>query len=584
MRGGRCKLHSLQSVWTSRRLPEGGPTTSLTNNPHDLFETLYSLDPHLNAKITHLHILARQGAVENIQQHIDAYLPAVAYHNQTASPLACQMVLSITDAPQLGTLPDLGPVIRGMLTQSEVAWGFILSPLSAALPCIVSRKPPNTAQEPTDDTHQVALCILLALLLGVYPTSVKFPPFHIRVALYRRIHCLLTHGTGIAFCRKHPALLTLALMEYCSYVLPAYLPVEYNLLAGEGVEGLFSMCPLQCDAFRQEVLITGEEAWAVLEDYCVPLVERYTRTCKSKSSHAVSQDVTATTPSRRQQEQFQSVKLCPAALQHLPGMPILVPYSIHLDDPTHKIMGSEMRFLGLVPQNPHANYQLEQAVALQRAMHVKPLPPNLTQIQIRSLSGRMRECERSALSGSILYACMHCIMGGQQAIHRKGKPFPTRGQCKLQLGTPKDDLICSICHNHSILSISALGRIISLKNHQFYLAPCCCSVQPYLGRGDEFTLDTTQHCHHKRPAKPASKNTKRRCELCANVALVDAHQAVDHLTGELHTAYLCQRHTPHEDALRHVVNWSQLQEEIRKRDTPLFFHRRLKGRRGGDNE
>jgi hypothetical protein len=63
--------------------------------------------------------------------------------------------------------------------------------------------------------------------------------------------------------------------------------------------------------------------------------------------------------------------------------------------------------------------------------------------------------------------------------------------------------------------------------------------------------------------------------------LIDPHEAVDHLTGERHLTYLCQRHTPHEDALRHVVNWRQLQEEIRKRDKPLFFHKRngLSGRR-----
>jgi hypothetical protein len=60
--------------------------------------------------------------------------------------------------------------------------------------------------------------------------------------------------------------------------------------------------------------------------------------------------------------------------------------------------------------------------------------------------------------------------------------------------------------------------------------------------------------------------------------LVEAHQAVDHLTGLLHTTYLCQRHTPHEDALRHVVNWRQLQEEIHKRDKPLFFHKRISGK------
>ncbi len=34
--------------------------------------------------------------------------------------------------------------------------------------------------------------------------------------------------------------------------------------------------------------------------------------------------------------------------------------------------------------------------------------------------------------------------------------------------------------------------------------------------------------------------------------------------------WLCHRHTPHEVALRYVVNWAQLKEEVAKRDRPLF--------------
>ena len=655
------KLHSLQSVWTSsRRLPEGDSTTMNSTIGADLmFLTVYSVDPHLNAQITRLHTLARQGGVENIQKHIDAYLPAVAYAEQNPSQAAFarQMVLSIPDTPQLGTLPDLGLVIRLLLQGEGIAiitqCGFILAPLCAALPCVVIRSRPvqssttstattststtststtststtstSTTSSPTPDTHQVALCILLALFLGIYPSSIKFPPFHVRVALYRRVHCLLTHGTGTDFCQKHPALLTLALMEYCSYVLPTYLPVEYDLLAGEGMDGLFTTCPLMCDAFRQEVLITGEEDWAAMEAYCIPIVDRHTRACKSKSlllsSHPdtiPSQSYPALnfnsesnsypnfnpnpiqnpiqnpipipiqnpipSPNQKSRQQFQSIKLCSKSLECLPQLPILVPYCIHLDDPTHKIMGNEMRFLGLLTNETITVH--EQAAALQRTITIKPLPSNLTQIQIKALSGKVRKCERSALSGSVLYACIHCIMGGQQPLNRKGrKAFPTRGQCKLDLDT--NDLICSICHNHSILSISALGRIISLKNHQFYLAPCCCTVQPYTARGDEFQVqfdfdNSLNSCHHK-PSRPASKHTKTRCELCTNIALVEPHQAVDHLTGEPHTTHLCQRHTPHADALKHVANWRQLQEEIRKRDKPLFFHKRnaLSGRRRG---
>jgi hypothetical protein len=352
-------------------------------------------------------------------------------------------------------------------------------------------------------------------------------------------------------------------MEYCAYVIPTNLPVEHDLLAAEGMESLFTSCSLLCDAFRQEALLTGEEPWEDLEAYCYPLVDRHTRACKSKSL----------TLKGRPPEPFQLLKLPPSSLHTLPSLPVIVPYSIHFDDPTHCIMGSELRFLGLNQGDQTIKH--EQAVALQRAIHAKPLPPNLAKLQVRALSTHAKVCQRSTLSGCVLYACIHCIMGGQQAVHRKnGRPFPTRGQCKLDLAV--NDLVCSVCHHRSILSISAVGRVISIKGHQFYLAPCCCTIQPYLGRGDEFQQTS---CPHK-VTRPASKNTKRRCELCSNIALVEPHEAVDHLTGEPHSTYLCQRHTPHEDALRHVANWSQLQEEIRKRDKPLFFHKRASSGRG----
>ena len=245
------------------------------------------------------------------------------------------MVLSPTDAPQLGTLPDITLIIRSMLLQTDLdQCGFILAPLYSALPCIrrpSTRKPPPLLDQ---DTHQVAICILQALLLGLYPTSVKFPPFQIRVPIYRRIHSLLTKGGGIKFCLEHPHLLALALMEYAAYVIPTYLPVEHEILSSEcGMHNFFSTCPLTCDTFRQEVLVTGEEAWGDLEAYCTPIVERHSRACKSRQ--------------RTHQDQFPVVKLPPASSARLANLPFIVPYAIHMGDSTNCIMASEMAFLGL---------------------------------------------------------------------------------------------------------------------------------------------------------------------------------------------------------------------------------------------
>lgn len=640
--------------------PEGIPSTThgdttnviIKTGTQLLFQTTFCEDPVLNSSIEHLHALARQGGCAGIQPYIDAYLPAVAYlkhnnlshsptqisqkcaqrdpHRQQHQNLARKMVLSPTDAPQLGTLPDLTHILRRMLLQTELdQCGFVLTPLYSALPCIrrpaarkmsqacrptpqktaqktsahssahsvhssqsesgASQSPQSSQSSPTpraikpqitqtpqlpQDTHQVAICILLGLLLGLYPTSVKFPPFQVRVALYRRVHALLTSGGGATFCQAHPALLTMAMMEYCAYVIPAYLPVEHALLAEEtGMQTFFAAFPLACDTFRQEALETGEEPWSALESHCAPLVEKHSRACKSRQR------------AKQALDQFPVVKLPASAVDRLAEIPYVVPYSVHLDDPTHCIMASEMAFLGISTlssssdnskdSTKESEIKHEQAVALQRTIHAHQLPPNLAQLQLGALSDRMRICERSALSCTVLYVCVSCVMANQQTICRKGRAFPTRGQCKYDFGseTHTSSLLCSVCQSHSIISISTLGRIVSLRNYRFYLAPCCATVQMYTGRGDEFQLtaqSTPATCPHARQSRGAQKQAKKRCELCANVALPEAHCSVDHLSGQPHCTYLCQRHTPHPDSLKHVTNWRQLQEEIRRRDRPLF--------------
>ena len=165
---------------------------------------------------------------------------------------------------------------------------------------------------------------------------------------------------------------------------------------------------------------------------------------------------------------FPVIKLTQASVEHLCSIPLIVPYSVHLNDATHSIMASEMHFLDIkmtdtgvddvddvedieciddvsdiedaTESNP---IKYEHAAALQRTIHTHQLPPNLTNIQLKALSARMRTCERSALSCSVLYVCVSCVMANQQTICRKGRAFPTRGQCKRDLDS--NTLLCSVC-------------------------------------------------------------------------------------------------------------------------------------------
>lgn len=514
-------------------------------------EATYCADPALDARIRSLHRLALQGVPE-IQPHIDAHLSAVAYlqQNPTSGRDARKMVCGLPDAPQVGRLPDLGRAIRLLIVDPErahLACGWSCAHfLHKALPCL---KPSGRGVAVADTNDQVSVCVLLGLLLGLYPSAIRFPPFAVRVALYRRAHCLLTH-TDVRVCKRCPSLVTLAYMEYCAWAVPALMPAELEALEREpGMPAFFSGCGIQCDAFRQECLLTGEEPWEEMERYCAPIVERHARVCKTKGRPRAHEP---------RKEWGRSTDVL--------GLPYIVPYEIHAQDATRCILRSEMACLGLLASDE----ECELAMLAQASVYTHALPENLRQMQLRALRPHLGRCERSALSGTLLYVCMACVVSGQaQGCKRKGSS--TRGQCKLDLEGGR--LICSSCQSEAVVGVSTLGRIVTVRHTRFYLAPCCSRVQVYSGRGDEFNESANEACAHTQGRQPA-RSQKRRCELCSNVALAEGLSAVDHLTGEMHTVFLCQRHTPGEDALRQAANWRQLEAEVRRKDRPLFRNER----------
>ena len=207
-------------------------------------------------------------------------------------------------------------------------------------------------------------------------------------------------------------------------------------------------------------------------------------------------------------------------------------------------------------------------------------------------------CERSALEATALYICLSCSLAGNSH-----KPLQVRGRCRLQVGWEESgadlygdqSFICSVCQKSSVIKVGTLGRVVGLRNQRFFLAPCCLSVQVYNGSGVEFQTEfcdpdffggecmernawrpdiRPEMCCHGR-ARVAAKLPRPRCDICVETSsggtiTPEVFSAVDHLTGEMRYIRLCPRHTPHAEILKHVANWAELIEEVRKRDRPLF--------------
>ena len=572
-----------------------------------------------------------------MQCHIDTYLPAVGYLQGGGKRWAARMmVLGLQDAPQEGRLPDLGPILRAMLmgsvTPVEKAKG---KPKGEGSPPTKKPKPPPKKQtthpgfqewaeedlsvqmlyralpclkrgqrtEPNYLTNQqVGLNILLGLLLGLYPHAVKFPPFNVRAQVFAAVHNLITGGGGAEFCKGHPMLLALAYMEYISRVLPIYLPTEYELLKTEpGMEAFFQSCPLLCDTLRQELLNEGVD-WGRLEAFSANLVDRHARACKNRQRPRMNEDWAwggeeqqPSAPRGKPSPQLKT-NLEAWAVTSFCALPYLRPYTAHFDDPSNCIISSELGFLfgedASLPSNATKQDLFSSVAVMQRSLRVHPLPKNLINMQLRALHAKMRVCERSARDAMVMYVCAGCCLSGQKASFQRGK-------CRLSGG----ELVCSECQSQAIIRINTLGRVVVLKSCSYFLAPCCFTIQAYRGTGMEFQSEfcdpdffgaellerlswrpdvNPDMCTHRRPARPQARPVRPRCEVCleskgktgGGSAAPALFGAVDHLTGERKTIYLCPRHAPHSSIMQHVSNWEELMGEVQARDKPLFSGRK----------
>ena len=268
------KLHTLCSVWLSsvdtRRLSEGeqasgGLPLSLENfYPRGSFCSDVEI---IDSWLAWLHNIARIEGGSKVQRFIDVYLASVAYIEAGTGAggselwFARMLVMSPNDSPQEGTLPDLGVTIRSLMvgnvasvkagpkaqasgsvkagegggpagirqtsgtnkqqknhSVSDGLFQFLIGEdnfsvqmLFQALPCLRRGQKRFVGSQ---SEIQVGLNVLLGLLLGLYPHTAKFPPFSVRVSVFRELHLLLTGGSGRQFCSKHPMLFVLAYMEY----------------------------------------------------------------------------------------------------------------------------------------------------------------------------------------------------------------------------------------------------------------------------------------------------------------------------------------------------------------------------------
>jgi hypothetical protein len=162
--------------------------------------------------------------------------------------------------------------------------------------------------------------------------------------------------------------------------------------------------------------------------------------------------------------------------------------------------------------------------------------------------------------------CLLCERRG-----RKGKP---------RLCSRTFRIVCQACKDSaaSIPPIDMLGRVVVILSKQYILAPCCATVQEYVGTGRDLVPGKCMHSHAFRREGGevcVSAKPRRTCEVCDCQALSRGHDIVDHLAARMTTVFLCYRHTPSDEWIRRCANRRQFELTCREWDAKVKkSHRR----------
>lgn len=123
-----------------------------------------------------------------------------------------------------------------------------------------------------------------------------------------------------------------------------------------------------------------------------------------------------------------------------------------------------------------------------------------------------------------------------------------------------------------LLSINMVGKVVVILNKHYVFATCCNRIVQYTASTEDLWVDTeikefigqTHTCLHVREDRRRQRKTPRRlhCMVCNAIALPTLHEHLDPKTATMTRSHLCQRHTPHEDCLKHICTQKQFEVAV----------------------
>ena len=224
--------------------------------------------------------MARTGELssEDAERQINTYLMAAAFvskkspHNMNPRWL----IMRLNDAPQAANLPDLGQALHRVMMRDPIPCS-LSKVIEQSIPCLRHSMRVITYT----DSQPVILSLVMATLLGTYPSNAKKTVFSVRVEMFRRMHSLLTSSPEeqTRFCSENEPVVLLSCMEYVSRIAPLFMPVQHAFMTScdASTAAFLRRIPPLCDELRQTLNEQGCMSWPLLRQGCLELVQKVSR-------------------------------------------------------------------------------------------------------------------------------------------------------------------------------------------------------------------------------------------------------------------------------------------------------------------
>jgi hypothetical protein len=341
----------------------------------------------------------------------------------------------------------------------------------------------------------VFLKILLAMLMGYYPTCAKKPLFVYRVFFTVAVRELLLKSDAeqYAFILKHINLVRLSVAEYATFTLKM-LPVEFSIMSQHfDIESYLNLCHACCEIFRICLMQGSKISWDRLEQHAIKSVDKIVRSArigqKMNIPYVASQTVIKkfiNVDCKKNPISIESLlrvaKKCPVAYAHQESL-FLYSQIIEkiLPDPFVNFpkVSEIQRLLPTVIQNIHG------------ILSVYELPANFIYRQMVILQEKYTTHAMKLLNITSKFICLHCLL--RITAKQYSVEEAINGMIRMDFRT--GEISCNKCFSSlHIVKIDLLGRVLRINQDLIYICPFCADIHSWNGDG----LDLL-HCRKQEP-------------------------------------------------------------------------------------